>query len=179
MAIRPGEVERRTVVTGSARISLSSTIAGGRPDSGDVAVYRVLRLDGQPVEVAQASRLTATFDLAPGRYRIESRLGPLNARAERTIDLKPGARDEIVMDHDAGVVRLVLAEPQGAQQHSDVFWEIKDQNGQTVWLTNEAQPIGILKVGPYSVQAEHRDRRIDAKIEVRPRDNRIIELKGQ
>ncbi len=179
VAIRPGEVERRTVVTGSARISLSSTIAGGRPDSGDVAVYRVLRLDTQPVEVAQASRLTATFDLAPGRYRIESRLGPLNARAERTIDLKPGARDEIVMDHDAGVVRLVLAEPQGAQQHSDVFWEIKDQNGQTVWLTNEAQPIGILKVGPYSVQAEHRDRRIDAKIEVRPRDNRIIELKGQ
>ena len=179
VAIRPGEVERRTVVTGSARISLSATIAGGRPDSGDVAVYRVLRLDGQPVEVAQASRLAATFNLAPGRYRIESRLGPLNARAERIIDLKPGARDEIVMDHDAGVVRLVLAEPQGAQQHSDVFWEIKDQNGRTVWLTNEAQPIGILKVGSYSVQAEHRDRRIDAKIEVRPRDNRIIELKAQ
>ncbi len=180
VAIRPGDVERRTIVTGSARISLSSTIAGGRPDSADVAVYRVLRLAaGQPVEVAQASTSTATFDLAPGRYRIETRLGPLNARAEHTVDLAAGAREDIVMDHDAGVVRLVLAEPQGAQQHSDVFWEVKDGNGQTVWLTNEAQPIGILKTGSYSVQAEHRDRRIQAKIEVRPRDNRVIELKAQ
>jgi Ca-activated chloride channel homolog len=180
VAIRPGEVERRTIVTGSARISLSSTIAGGRPDSTDVAVYRVLRLGAaQPVEIAQASKSTATFDLAPGRYRIESRLGPLNARAEHTVDLAAGAREDIVMDHDAGVVRLVLAEPQGAQQHSDVFWEIKDGSGQTVWLTNEAQPVGILKSGPYSVHAEHRDRRIEAKIEVRPRDNRIIELKAQ
>jgi Ca-activated chloride channel family protein len=176
VAVRPGEVERRTLVTGSARISLSSTIAGGRPDSGDVAVYRVLRLDAQPVEVAQASRLTATFDLAPGRYRIESRLGPLNARAERTIDLKPGAKDDIVMDHDAGVVRLVMAEPQGPQLHSDVFWEVKDPSGRTVWLTNEAQPIGILKAGSYTVQAEHRDRRIDAKMEVKPRDNRIVQF---
>ncbi|MFM9850395.1 MAG: vWA domain-containing protein [Hyphomicrobiaceae bacterium] len=179
VAVRPGEVERRTIVTGSARLSLSSTIAGGRPDSTDVAVYRVLRLDAQPVEVAQASRLTATFDLAPGRYRIESRLGPLNARAERTIDLKPGAKDEIVMDHDAGVVRLILTEPQGSQLHSDVFWEVKDPSGRTVWLTNEAQPIGILKAGAYSVQAEHRDRRIEAKFEVKPRDNRIIQFTAQ
>lgn len=179
IAVRPGEVERRTIVTGSARLSLSSTIAGGRPDSADVAVYRVFRLDAQPVEIAQASRLTATFDLAPGRYRIESRLGPLNARAERTIDLKPGARDDVVMDHDAGVVRLVLAEPQGPQLHSDVFWEVKDPSGRTVWLTNEAQPIGILKAGTYSVQAEHRDRRIEAKLEVKPRDNRVIQFTTQ
>jgi Ca-activated chloride channel family protein len=179
VAIRPGEVERRTIITGSARLSLSSTIAGGRPDSADVAIYRVLRLDTQPVEVAQASRLTATFDLAPGRYRIESRLGPLNARAERTIDLKPGARDDIVMDHDAGVLRLVLADAQGPQLHSDVFWEIKDLSGRTVWLTNEAQPIGILKTGSYSVQAEHRDRRIEAKLEVEARDNRVIQFTAQ
>lgn len=179
VVVRPGEVERRTIVTGSARISLSSTIAGGRPDSADVAVYRVLRLDRQPVEVAHANKLTATFDLAPGRYRIESRLGPLNASAERTVDLKPGTRDEIVMDHDAGAVRLVLAEPQGAQLHSDVFWEVKDADGRTVWLTNEAQPIGILKAGSYSVQAEHRDRRIIAKMEVKPRDNRIVEFTAQ
>jgi Ca-activated chloride channel family protein len=179
VAVRPGEVVRRTIVTGSARISLSSTIAGGRPDSADVAVYRVLRLDAQPVEVAQANRLTATFDLAPGRYRIESRLGPLNARAERTIDLRPGARDDIVMDHDAGVVRLVLAEPQGPQLHSDVFWEVKDPTGRTVWLTNEAQPIGILQTGSYSVQAEHRDRRVEARMEVKPRDNRIVQFTTQ
>jgi hypothetical protein len=83
------------------------------------------------------------------------------------------------MDHDAGVVRLVLADAQGPKLHSDVFWEIKELSGRTVWLTNEPQPIGILKTGSYSVQAEHRDRRIEAKLEVKPRDNRVIQFTAQ
>ena len=176
VAVRPGEIERRTLTIGSAQLSLATTIAGGKPDSGDSVLYRIERVDGTPKELVRLTRQTGTLDLTPGRYRIESRLGTLNARAERTIDLRTGAREDLTMDHRAGVVRLTLVEAGSAQPAADVFWEIKDQGGQTVWLTSETQPLGILQAGHYAVRAEHRDRRIDRQIEVQAGDNRVVEL---
>lgn len=176
VAVRPGEIERRTLTIGSARLSLATTIAGGKPDSGDSVLYRIERVDGTPKELVRLTRQTGTLDLTPGRYRIESRLGTLNARAERTLDLRTGAREDLTMDHRAGVVRLTLVEAGSAQPAADVFWEIKDQGGQTVWLTSETQPLGILQAGRYAVRAEHRDRRIDGQIEVQAGDNRVVEL---
>lgn len=177
ITVRSGEVERRSLMIGSAQLSLAATIAGGRPDSSDSIVYRIERVDGATQgEVMRATRQTGTLDLAPGRYRIESRLGPLNARAERTIELKPGTREELTIDHQAGVVRLTFTEPGSSQAAADVFWEIKDQGGQTVWLTSEAQPLGILQAGRYTVRAEHRDKRVDGQIEVQAGDNRVVTL---
>jgi Ca-activated chloride channel family protein len=179
VTVRPGETERRTLVTGTARVSLSATIANSRIDSTDNVAYRVSRLDGTPAEVASAAQQKAVFDLAPGRYRIESRLGALNARSERSVDLKAGAREELAMDHAAGVIRLTFAESAGATPVADVFWDIRNEKGETVWLTSEAQPLGILQAGAYTVRAEHRDRRFDGKFEVRPGDNRVIGLVAQ
>lgn len=177
VTVRPGEIERRSLTISSATLSLTATIAGGRLDSSDSVIYRLERIDGgQQGEIARLGRQKGTLELAPGRYRIESRLGPQNARSERTIDLKAGARDEVIMDHAAGVVRLVLVEAGSAQPASDVFWDVRDATGRTVWLTSESQPLGILQAGRYAVRAEHRDRRIDGHIDVQPGDNRIVEL---
>lgn len=176
IAVRPGEIERRTLSIGSAQLSLAATIAGAKPDSGDSILYRIERVDGVPNEVTRLTQQTGILDLTPGRYRIESRLGTLNARAERTIELGIGSRQDLTIDHLAGVVRLSLVEPGSAQPAADVFWEIKDQGGRVVWLTSEAQPLGILQAGRYAVRAGHRDRYIDRQIEVHAGDNRVVEL---
>lgn len=175
ITVRAGHVERRTVNVVSAQLSLAATMAGGRPDTSDSILYRVEAVDGAG-EVARLTRQTGTLDLAPGRYRVESRLGTLNARAERIVDLKAGAREELTMDHRAGVVRLALVEAGSTQPAADVFWEIKDQGGQSVWLSSEPQPLGVLNAGRYLVRAEHRDRRVERQIDVQPGDNRVVEL---
>jgi Ca-activated chloride channel family protein len=177
LTVRPGEVERRTLTISSAQLSLAATIAGGRPDSSDSIVYRIERIDaGSPSEVMRVARQTETLNLAPGRYRVESRLGSLNARAERTIDLRSGTPENLTLDHQAGVVRLTFVEAGSAQHAADVFWEIKDQSGQTVWLTSEPQPLGILRAGRYTVRAQYRDRVVDGRIDVQAGDNRVVEL---
>ena len=177
LTVRPGEVERRTLTISSAQLSLAATIAGGRPDSSDSIVYQIERIDTAPQsEVTRVTRQTETLNLAPGRYRVESRLGSLNARAERTIDLRTGVREDLTLDHQAGVVRLTFVEAGSAQPAADVFWEIKDQDGQTVWLTSEPQPLGILRAGRYTVRAQYRDRVVDGRIEIQAGDNRVVEL---
>jgi Ca-activated chloride channel family protein len=177
LTVRPGEVERRTLTISSVQLSLAATIAGGRPDSSDTILYRIERIDTAPhSEVRRITRQTETLNLAPGKYRVESRLGSLNARAERTIDLKTGAREDLTLDHQAGVVRLTLVEAGSAQPAAEVFWEIKDQSGQTVWLTSEPQPLGILQAGRYIVRAQYRDRVVDGRIEVKAGDNRVVEV---
>jgi Ca-activated chloride channel family protein len=177
LTVRPGEVERRTLTISSAQLSLAATIAGGRPDSSDSIVYRIERIDTAPQsEVMRVTRQAETLNLAPGRYRVESRLGSLNARAERTIDLRTGVREDLTLDHQAGVVRLTFVEAGSTQPAADVFWEIKDQSGQTVWLTSEPQPLGILRAGRYTVRAQYRDRVVDGRIEVQAGDNRVVEL---
>jgi len=98
------------------------------------------------------------------------------SRAERTIDLRTGVREDLTLDHQAGVVRLTFVEAGSTQPAADVFWEIKDQSGQTVWLTSEPQPLGILRAGRYTVRAQYRDRVVDGRIEVQAGDNRVVEL---
>jgi Ca-activated chloride channel family protein len=179
VTVRPGEVERRRLIVGSARLSLSAAIVGNRPDSTDSVTYLVERIDREPRSIVRTTRQGATLDLAPGKYRVESRLGLLNARAEREIELRPGAREDLILEHQAGVVRLGLIERQGALPLGDVFWEVRDEAGGIVWITNDAQPLGILRAGRYLVRAEARGHDIQRPIEIRAGDNRVVEILAQ
>jgi Ca-activated chloride channel family protein len=179
VTVRSGEIERRTLVIGSARLTLTAAVAGNRPDSTDSVVCLVERIDGEPKEAVRTTQQGAVLDLAPGRYRVESHLGLVNAKAEREIDLKAGAQEVLMLEHQAGVVRLGLVEQPGALPVGDVFWEVKDAAGRIVWITSEAQPLGILQAGRYAVRAEIRDRRVERSIDVKAGDNRTIEILAQ
>jgi Ca-activated chloride channel family protein len=177
VTVRSGEVERRTLSLAPAHVTLSWRLAS----AGDLGApgrvtYRIERLDGQARTLAQSSQSKASFVVAPGRYRVESRLGVLNARSSREIVLAPGANEEIGFEHAAGLVRLRLVETPGGAPISDAFWEIKDQRGHLVWITGQPEPHAILQAGSYTVRAEVRDKHFDKQIVVASGENRTIEI---
>jgi len=179
VTIRPGEVERRTLAIATGRLSLSSKLSGGILAPAEPLMYRIERIDAEPKELLQASRSEASFLLAPGRYRVESRYGVLNARAEREVELKAGAREEISLEHQAGLIRLRLVEATGGAPIPDVFWEIKDQSGRLVWITSQTEPHAVLQAGRYSIRAEIRDRRFDRPVSIGSGEERAVEIVAQ
>ena len=83
---------------------------------------------------------------------------------EREVELKAGRSTTLALKPEAAEIAMKLAEPTTLSEWSDVFWEIKDAAGRTVWRTSQAEPKALLAPGRYLVRAETRARRIERAI---------------
>ena len=76
IAIGAGDVVKRAVPLSLAHVKLAATLGGTAAAARHSAVtYRVVRLDGEPREIARTIAKEPEFDLSAGRYRIEAALG--------------------------------------------------------------------------------------------------------
>ena len=91
---------------------------------------------------------------------MEGRYGAMNARTVRDIEVKAGQTHQLTLEHQAAALKLRLV-ANGAPVLSDVFWDIRDEAGATVWTTGQSEPSVMLQAGRYSVRAETRDKRYD------------------
>lgn len=176
LVIRAGEDLSRRIATGSTRLRVVSRV----PAAGDRPVQvsnRILRLDGAEREVAHSTEPDSAFDLAPGRYRIETRLGGQNAIARRDVEVRGDGEQRIAMDPPAGSVQLRVA---GASslQFGEVSWTIVDSSGWAVWRTGQPEPQLVLAAGRYIAQIEARGSRYERAFEVRPGDVSRIDIGG-
>ena len=178
VTVRPGEIERRTLTLDAARVTVTARLQGARMDTAESVSLRLERLD-DPKEVATASRPSTVFNVPAGRYRLEGRIGHANARTERTLELKPGAREQVVLELPGGHIQLRLLDVAGGPPLPDVAWEIRDSAGRVVWIGNETEPRPLLLQGRYSVRAETRDRRINRDVEIRAGELRSVEMIGR
>ena len=160
-----------------ARVGVTARVPGRLEAAGPVAI-RLERLD-ETKEVSQSSRATTQFEVPAGRYKLEARIGTGNARIERELDLKPGAREQVTLEPAAGVIRLRLMDAGGGAPLPDVAWEIKDRNGRVVYLATESEARPVLLAGRYTVRAEARNRRLTRDVEVRAGEARSQDLTGQ
>jgi Ca-activated chloride channel family protein len=177
IAIGAGDVVKRTLPLTLAHLSLSAAL-GGTPAPEDLPVaLSVVRLDGEPQEVARTATKELQLDLSPGRYRLEASVGATNVKAATEITLAAGQAQKVALKLDAGHVALKRADEQAAGV-GDIFWEIKDANGQTVLRTSQPQPTALLAPGRYIVRSETRDRPLQSAIEVKAGENRTIEIGG-
>lgn len=83
--------------------------------------------------------------LPAGRYRIESRLGPGNARANMRIEVRAGFLTTVEIDHRAGVVSFTNTRGKDG-------WTVRDLAGRAVATISEAISELILEPGTYRVE---------------------------
>ncbi len=176
LAIGAGEVVHRTLTMNSARVSLVSRLRGRNDSSDEPVSYRIERVDTVPPEIYFADKNTAPIELPAGRYVIEARHGLVNARTRQEVELRAGEQRSLVLEHDAGTLKLKLA-TQGAAATQEVFWDLRDQSGRPIWAAVHAEPRVTLLSGRYLLRAEVRDKRIERVIEVKSGDQSIVEIK--
>ena len=188
-----GDDVARTFILGLGRLTLQSRLQGVPSSiSSDPVTYRVLRLDqppavpaavtgndqaeNGPVEVARTGAPVATLDLAAGRYRIESQLGGQNVRAVRTVEIKPGTTQAVMIDYPAARVQFRLVGNAARSATPDLYWDIRDNADISVWRTVQAEPRAVLAAGRYKLRIETRDRRFDTTFEVNAGENLTLDL---
>jgi Ca-activated chloride channel family protein len=159
ITVAPGASQLHALVLGAGELAYAATLAGGSMDRNLVS-FRVLRIEKDPTgasagEVAVVSAASGVLSLPAGRYVVESRYGPINARVRREIEIRPGQRQEISAQHAAGQVELRLVQPGREGALSGVFWELEDEAGRILWTTGDPTPQLVLQAGRYRVRGEH------------------------
>ena len=148
---------------------------GAAPAPNEPVSYRVERIDGAPQEAITTSRPSPVLLLLGGRYRVEGRYGVMNARVVREIEVKAGQTQQLTLEHQVASLKLRLLGGSGAAL-TEVFWDVKDEAGATVWTSGQAEPSAALQAGRYRVRAETREKRYDRAIELRAGEARVVEL---
>ena len=177
LLIRAGETLSRPVTLPIARIRLVSRIGNGMPAGLPVA-YRIERLDTQsrPIQRWEAEPVV---DLSPGRYRFEVRLGAQNAVAARDLEVRAGSGEvRIDLDTGAGGIQLKLDGAIGGLGLGEVYWQVFNDKGESVWRTGLLEPLMALGAGRYRVRADVRERVLERTFDVRAGDSKVIEVGG-
>jgi Ca-activated chloride channel family protein len=175
VAVGPGDVVRRTLSVAAGRLSLSTKPVGGAQTLTAPVSYRIDRLDGGPPDALTTSRPAPDLHLPAGRYRVEGRYGLMNARVVREVEVKAGQTQQLDFEHQAGTLRLRLAAA-GGTAISEVFWDVRDQAGRTVWTTAQPEPAVTLQAGRYRIRAETRDKRYERALDLASGEARLVEL---
>lgn len=179
LAVSAGDVVKRTLSVAAGRLALATKPLAGAAAPAEIVSYRVERIDApSSADVVTTSRPSPLLLLPGGRYRIEGRYGTLNVRVVREIELKVGQTQQLTLEHQAAPVRLRLVRA-GGHALPDVFWEVKDEAGATVWTTGQAEPSAALQAGRYRIGAETRDKRYDRLVDVRAGEAQLIELTAE
>jgi hypothetical protein len=120
------------------------------------------------------SRAAPVLALPSGRYRVVGRLGALNARAVREVEVRAGQLQQLVLEPPAAALKLRLTAG-GTPVLSDVLWDIREEGGALVWTTAQPEPSAILQAGRYLVRAATREKRVERALELRAGETRVLE----
>jgi Ca-activated chloride channel family protein len=175
LAVGPGDVVRRTLTLAAARLSLATKVAGAGWGADELVSYRVERLDSATPEVIVTSRPTPVLSLMSGRYRVVSRLGTVNARAVRDVEVRAGQPQQLLLEPQAAALKLRLVAG-GTPVLADVLWDVREEAGAPVWSTGQPEPSLVLQAGRYVVRAETREKRVERTVELRSGDSRVLEI---
>jgi Ca-activated chloride channel family protein len=176
LAVGPGDVVRRTLNLAAGRLALATKVATSAGWGVDELIsYRVERLDGPTPEVITTSRAAPVLALMSGRYRVVGRLGTINARTVREVEVRAGQAQQLVLEPQAAALKLRLL-ASGTPVLADLLWDVREEAGATVWTTGQPEPSLILQAGRYVVRAETRERRFERALELRAGESRILEM---
>lgn len=176
VAVRSGEIERKSMSLDIGKIAIAVRFPASRLDNEGPIRHRIQRLDVQPNETMTASGSTVTLDLAAGQYRVESRVGIGNVRAQRDIRLRPGETERISINHAAAGARFRMLDPASRKPLSDVSFEVRDPAGRPVWTGLGMEPRALLLAGRYVVRAEGRGLTLEQPFDLAAGEERTVEV---
>jgi Ca-activated chloride channel family protein len=174
LAIGPGDLVKQTLSAPAGRLRLSAKTSDGVVAADNVS-YTIQRVDESTLEPISTSDPSPALFLPPGRYRIEGRYGLMNVASTRVIEISAGQEQEVTFEHQAATLKLRLHD---AGQAKEVFWGILDQSGRAVWASAQAETVATLQAGSYLISAETREKRYERRIDLRPGENRVVDIGG-
>jgi hypothetical protein len=91
--------------------------------------------------------------------------------------VRPGVSQTLTIDHDAGLLRLRMIDSRlGEAPVGEVFWEVLDGSGRSLWTTGEASPALPLASGRYLIRGEHRDKRVEQNVQLTAGEDKTVEV---
>jgi hypothetical protein len=176
--VRAGQETLETTLVAAARLSLSSRQKGSTEPILERVRYRVERLDesgNAASELASTTDPTPSFDLPAGRYLVTGRLGGANAEERVEIELREGRTEEVAVEHEAGEL-LLAARTAAGEAVRNIFWEVLDEDGQSIWSSAEPEPRVPLKPGSYRLEWQSGPQKGDEAVSLAPGESRIVQI---
>lgn len=177
VTLRAFNAERTSLVILAAGETLSSSIAlpqmalrvtshvGDNDElAGSGIRYRVWRANQLNKPIAVSRKARPVFHLAPGKYRIESRIGLQNAVMIRDFDVGPGATGNLELRHRAGRIDFEPPATVNATGRQIIYWELLDDEGRVIWQSFEPTPSATLAAGTYTVRMSSKGRQYSTKL---------------
>lgn len=162
-AIAAGKLVKRRLVLPIMRLQISTRLKGSDEPLTSGIRYRIWPMRQPPTPPLTSALARPQFELSPGPYRIEARIGSQNAVVVRDFEVTDAPTGKIDLVFDAGTVALRVA---GGGETGDIFWQVRDSNGRTVWRTMASSPRMTLKAGRYAIVADIGEQRAQGEIVV-------------
>lgn len=156
--------ERRVIVVAGARVPvrldqtggtlmLQTRIAGrGAPEKDGIS-YLITADDGRTIRPIRLHDAEAQVRLEPGRYRISSILTASGLTSARTVIVTPGMQETLEVEHAVGALRLVSPSGVSGAGAAQVFWDIRNSQGERIWRDIGTRRTALLSPGIYRVRA--------------------------
>ncbi len=178
VALSASDVIKKTVVLGTARLSLSTALQGAVLPAGTPVVYRVFEAAGAKRLVAHSTATDPQFELTAGRYRIEAQAGTLNVKSSEAVDIVAGKDGKATIKLEAAQVSLG-PDLQTAAASAVSRVEIRDASGRTVWRSRRGDTrSAVLAPGKYTVRIETSGQPAEQPIDLKTGEQKILQLSG-
>lgn len=175
ITITAGEEVRHTLRIAVGRLLLSARLQGASQDLSDGVMYRLSPAEAG-LDAVETSAASQSIAVAPGRYRLEARIGPANAMVARDVEVRSGTEQQVQLAVPAAEVEFRLADALSGLAVAEAFWEITNEQNQVIWRTMQTRPKAVLAAGRYTARLATKSRRFEKAFEVRPGAGVLITL---
>ncbi len=153
VAISSGDIVKTTLVLGLARLTVKPVLTGVSAMPKVPIVTRISEVDGAKRTVAQSTSNDPSFMVGTGRFRIDTRVGSLNIRASRVVEVSPGKDITADLKLEAGEISVTA--PGGGVAQGVVRAALRDAKGRIVWRSRTGEALKTLVApGTYVLQVE-------------------------
>lgn len=175
VVLAPGQTAQRSIGLAQMTLQITSHIGETGPVNMAGLRYRLWRADQLEQPLAVRREAQPVFHLAPGKYRVESRIGLQNAVIVREFEVGPGAEGSLQLRHQAGQAALLLP-AEARDRRQTPYWQIVDARKRLVWRTFDEAPAVTLEAGTYEAVAELGESTYSAKFVVSSGRDQTVQL---
>ncbi len=171
VAISSGDVVKRILVLDVGKLTVKPNLTDAAAQSGRAVVTRIFEETGEKRLVGQSTAAAPVFVLGAGRYRIDAQIGMSNIRANRIVDLAPGADVSADLKLDAAAITLAGVSGMATQA------ALRDRSGRVVWRSRAGDGFRtVVAPGDYLVQLDGGGAEIEKPISVKAGEKLTVDM---
>lgn len=171
VAISSGDNVKRTLVLNVGKLTVKPTLTDAAAQSGRAVVTRIFEETGEKRLIGRSTASAPVFVLGAGRYRVDAQIGMSNIRANRIVDLAPGA--DITADLKLDAAAITLAGMSGVASQA----ALRDRSGRVVWRSRAGDDFRtVVAPGDYLLQVDGGSTEIEKPISVKAGEKLTVDM---